>query len=642
MTSACGLMRMGRVQMGHWATAATGITTADVTRPGLPSMRDVGPRLLAWVAERAADATPVLAAHNGRRFDVPMLQANLARVGAQLPPDWWFLDTYLLAKDSRGPEEVLKQEALSIKYGVANMHDGSLGRHRALGDVRELARLLPHLQARARAARTAQMLLVRDAAGRIGDIAAQKAAPAITRAARRAEREAEQLRDVMQHSVGFQAAQDPLSQVEAEVLVPARRAQDVRAPVTPTAPAAPAAAAALAAGACAHRAAQRARAQAHAAADNAAFLSLGEDAAGEAGVPLAEAHGGDWAALAARGGGAATLLDVPLAELGRRAFTARQCAMLREAGVDTLGDLLRVFPRDHISYARRLAPGRHVQLAGTVTRVRAAIVRRGRPMGFFELDAAVDAAAPGGLGGGALGDEEEEEEDADDALGYWDPVDEAGDVDAAAIREAGAAGQAADDALGQAGGEGEGEGCDEADAVAGPASGEAEADGLSAQELALVPPEALQGMQTVRLKKVMVAYMATNVLSLKAAHPLGSPVVLRGRLLWKPGAHHRPSARLFACALQTLRPARVVVATDTLCQGRVPGWQPRRAHGCLLWQPGVGASLVPGQCTAATGPCTCAGIQAVLSWVRRWACLDGQAVLWALIVGGGASSRRWM
>lgn len=38
--------------------------------------REVGPRLLAWVAERAAGATPVLAAHNGRKFDVPMLQAR--------------------------------------------------------------------------------------------------------------------------------------------------------------------------------------------------------------------------------------------------------------------------------------------------------------------------------------------------------------------------------------------------------------------------------------------------------------------------------------------------------------------------------------------------------------------------------------
>lgn len=32
-----------------------------------------------------------------------------------------------------------------------------------------------------------------------------------------------------------------------------------------------------------------------------------------------------------------------------------------------------------------------------------------------------------------------------------------------------------------------------------------------------------------------MAYMASRVTAMKAAHPLGSPVILRGRLLWKPG-----------------------------------------------------------------------------------------------------------
>ncbi len=78
-------------------------------------------------------------------------------------------------------------------------------------------------------------------------------------------------------------------------------------------------------------------AQARAAADAAAFLSAtgehngahagpaaddaawAEDALG-AGAPA------DWAALAAGAAGEATLLDVPLSALGRRTFTARQCA----------------------------------------------------------------------------------------------------------------------------------------------------------------------------------------------------------------------------------------------------------------------------------------------------------------------------
>ncbi len=42
-----------------------------------------------------------------------------------------------------------------MRYGVVAPSGGGLGRHRALADVRELARLLPHLQARPQAARCA-------------------------------------------------------------------------------------------------------------------------------------------------------------------------------------------------------------------------------------------------------------------------------------------------------------------------------------------------------------------------------------------------------------------------------------------------------------------------------------------------------
>ncbi len=91
-------------------------TKREVTPSGfaLRAGREVAPRLLAWVAERAAGGTPVLVAHNGRKFDVPMLHHNLARVGAALPAEWWFLDTWLLARESRlSADEVLKQARAS-------------------------------------------------------------------------------------------------------------------------------------------------------------------------------------------------------------------------------------------------------------------------------------------------------------------------------------------------------------------------------------------------------------------------------------------------------------------------------------------------------------------------------------------------
>jgi hypothetical protein len=78
-------------------------------------------------------------------------------------------------------------------------------------------------------------------------------------------------------------------------------------------------------------------AQARAAADAAAFLSatgehdgepagLAVDDAAWAEDALAAGAPADWAALAAGAAGEATLLDVPLSTLGRRTFTARQCA----------------------------------------------------------------------------------------------------------------------------------------------------------------------------------------------------------------------------------------------------------------------------------------------------------------------------
>ena len=178
----------------------------------------------------------------------------------------------------------------------------------------------------------------------------------------------------------------------------------------------------------------------------------------------------------------------------------------------TLGELLRVFPRDHIAYARRLAPGRHVQLAAKVARVRANIIRRGRMMGFFELDAAVDCAA---LRLAAAGDEEEEEDgEADDEGGYWDPLDaeaDAGEEAGAGAADALDAGEGmephADTGAEGPGGESEagvgqdGTGFDEDEGVEAEDEGGTDANGEeggpSPEELALAPAAAFEGIQTV-------------------------------------------------------------------------------------------------------------------------------------------------
>ena len=77
---------------------------------------------------------------------------------------------------------------------------------RALGDMRELARLLPHLRARVGAASAAKMLLVQGAAECVGDIMAQQNAPASAKAKRKAQREAAKLPDAMEH-MGFPVTQ---------------------------------------------------------------------------------------------------------------------------------------------------------------------------------------------------------------------------------------------------------------------------------------------------------------------------------------------------------------------------------------------------------------------------------------------------
>jgi DNA polymerase III epsilon subunit-like protein len=66
---------------------------------GYHRFRDVLPILLAYVRSRQAPGKPVLwIAHNAKQFDVPFLNLEFDRCSAQVPADWLFVDSLLLAK----------------------------------------------------------------------------------------------------------------------------------------------------------------------------------------------------------------------------------------------------------------------------------------------------------------------------------------------------------------------------------------------------------------------------------------------------------------------------------------------------------------------------------------------------------------
>ena len=92
----------------------------------------------------------------------------------------------------------------------------------------------------------------------------------------------------------------------------------------------------------------------------------------------------------------------------------------------------------------------------------------------------------------------------------------------------------------------------------------------------------------MRLKKVLMAYMASRVTAMKAAHPLGSPVILRGRLLWKPGV---------ALVWRQVRVWPCCFCGFVTCAADAPGvagihvvlmhGSPVRQRGHVLWRPGL-------------------------------------------------------
>ena len=52
------------------------------------------------------DSVPVLIAHNGKSFDIPFLALEFAREGFQIPANWHFLDTLLVARRAISKDDI--------------------------------------------------------------------------------------------------------------------------------------------------------------------------------------------------------------------------------------------------------------------------------------------------------------------------------------------------------------------------------------------------------------------------------------------------------------------------------------------------------------------------------------------------------
>ncbi len=57
--------------------------------------------------------TPVLIAHNGKTFDYKFLDKECKRWNFQLPKDWQWMDSWLLAKDCVAPGEKTSRSLVS-------------------------------------------------------------------------------------------------------------------------------------------------------------------------------------------------------------------------------------------------------------------------------------------------------------------------------------------------------------------------------------------------------------------------------------------------------------------------------------------------------------------------------------------------
>ncbi|KAK9814524.1 hypothetical protein WJX72_007345 [[Myrmecia] bisecta] len=137
------LINIAPVHMPYKVVEVTQITTAMLHDPSLPSPREAFLRFIQFVEHECAGGIPVLVAHHGKGFDVPMLQRDFAAAGVPFPEGWWQLDTNVMAR-------VITRKKIgseNLKLGTLHRHFGfaDIGAHRAMPDVRMLVNILPHL-----------------------------------------------------------------------------------------------------------------------------------------------------------------------------------------------------------------------------------------------------------------------------------------------------------------------------------------------------------------------------------------------------------------------------------------------------------------------------------------------------------------
>lgn len=60
--------------------------------------RELWPEYVRWVEERSQGCTPVMLAHNGVGYDMPILENHCHAAGMNIPSHWLWVDSYLLAK----------------------------------------------------------------------------------------------------------------------------------------------------------------------------------------------------------------------------------------------------------------------------------------------------------------------------------------------------------------------------------------------------------------------------------------------------------------------------------------------------------------------------------------------------------------